>query len=196
MVMFCAVCRGDNLIVFFSLVSFFCLMSFLLTIAFGVLMVFHLYLLLWIRAGTYDWMMGNKGGSSSRAQARAQKRVYETAHMKQTTVGSSGTDVRHGFITPTGDIEFTTIGNTSIKQDSNSSLGAEHEIQSASGDEISNSNSISNRSNSRSRSSSLASSRATEELIDPDRSAKHEQRDAVADANGNSIKDEELALVS
>jgi hypothetical protein len=128
-------------------VSLFCLISVILTLAFGVLMVFHLYLMLWVRAGTYTWMMGGRVSYHERARARAQKQEYEAAHRRQ-KVGNS--NVMEGHITANGDIEFTKIKNSN-NFDSGSSFGEEH--ASASGDDVSE---------------SVVSSAGTVELNDPD----------------------------
>jgi hypothetical protein len=162
---------------FYALVSIFCFLSLILTIAFGVLMGFHLYLLLWIRAGTYDWMMGGRSHYNERARARSQKEQYETAHRRkqqqQAGEGASGGDVREGRITDSGGIEFTRVRGGEQDKFSEDSFDVEH--QSASGDDVSYSNSnIASGSGSgcdseRDRDSdSIASSRGTEELDDPE----------------------------
>lgn len=50
------------------------ILSLILMISFGVLMSFHLYLLLYVRAGTYEWMMGGRNVSpDTGAEVRAKK---------------------------------------------------------------------------------------------------------------------------
>ena len=120
--------------------SFYCLLSISLALAFGVLMSFHLYLLLWVRAGTYDWMMQER--EDYNARSRAAKKQYESAHrIKKFDDGR-----KEGVITATGDIEFAARHHS----DSESSINND-DAWSASGEEV----------------ESFMSSRTTEELDDP-----------------------------
>ena len=90
-------------------------------------------------------MGGRRGDYNERAWSRSQKEQYESGYRQQAS-STSGTEVRHGRITETGDIEFSEIRG--VEEDS---LNLDRE--SASGDDVSE---------------SLASSRGTEVLNDPD----------------------------
>lgn len=131
---------GNGLVIFYVLMSFYCLLSISLALAFGVLMSFHLYLLLWVRAGTYDWMMQER--EDYNARSRAAKKQYESAHrIKKFDDGR-----KEGVITATGDIEFAARHHS----DSESSINND-DAWSASGEEV----------------ESFMSSHTTEELDDP-----------------------------